>query len=81
MNNLFPIDGYLAMTFEVHRYKILGVTFSAKMDYMYSVDSGSNIYVWKWVQDNLTEGYKNMKASKMRRREQRRGTKRDLVKK
>ena len=51
------------------------------MDYMYSVDSGSNVYVWKWVQENLTEGYQNLKASKMRRRDQKRGGSRNTLKK
>ena len=73
LNNLFPIPGYIAMSFEVHRYKILGASFSTQMDYIYSIDSGSNIMVWKWVEDNLTEGYQNMKAAKIRKRNQRRG--------
>ena len=81
MNILFPLEGYIAMTFEVHRFKILGISFSPKMDYMYSVDSGSNVYVWKWVQENLTEGYQNLKASKMRRRDQKRGGSRNTLKK
>lgn len=59
------------MTLEVHKYKILGASYSKNMDYIYSIDAGSNIYIWKWVQDNLTEGYKNLKASKIRQRENR----------
>ena len=61
------------MSLEVHRYKILGAAFSTSMDYLYTVDGGSNIYVWKWVQENLTESYKNLKEAKIRRRNQRRG--------
>lgn len=71
INNLFPIPDYIAMILEVHKYKILGASYSKNMDYIYSIDAGSNIYIWKWVQDNLTEGYKNLKASKIRQRENR----------
>jgi hypothetical protein len=56
------------MTLEVHRYKILGASYSKDMKYIYSIDTGSNIYVWKWVEDNLTEGYLNRRASKIRQR-------------
>lgn len=67
MNNLFPIEGYIAFSLEVHRYKIVGMYYSQDMKYVYSVDSGSNLYVWKWVSDYLTDGYKNQLASKKRK--------------
>lgn len=52
INNLFPIEGFIPITLEVHRYKILGVSIaSEKMEYLYSIDSGSNIYVWKWINE------------------------------
>jgi hypothetical protein len=37
------------------------------MKYIYSVDSGSNLYVWKWVDDLITEKYQNLRASKLRK--------------
>lgn len=37
------------------------------MKYIYSIDSGSNVYVWKWVTDYLTDAYKNHLASKKRK--------------
>lgn len=67
MNNLFPVDGYVAISLEVHRYKIIGMHFSYDMKYIYTIDSGSNVYVWKWVTDYLTDGYKNQLASKKRK--------------
>jgi hypothetical protein len=45
------------------------------MKYIYSIDSGSNIYVWKWVTDHLTDGYKNQLASKKRKLANLRGNK------
>lgn len=68
INNLFPIPDYIAMTLEVHKYKILGASYSKDMNYIYTIDSGSNIYVWKWVEENLTEAYLNLKASRIRQR-------------
>ncbi len=56
------------MTLEVHKYKILGACYSKDMNYIYTIDSGSNIYVWKWVEENLTEAYLNLKASRIRQR-------------
>lgn len=56
------------MTLEVHKYKILGASYSKDMNYIYTIDSGSNIYVWKWVEENLTEAYLNLKASRIRQR-------------
>ena len=50
-NNIFPIEGYLPISLEVHRYSIIGVEFTNDMKYVYSVDSGSNIYVWKWTSE------------------------------
>jgi hypothetical protein len=37
------------------------------MKYIYSIDSGSNIFIWKWVTDLLTDAYKNKLASKKRK--------------
>ncbi len=67
LNNLFPIPDYVALSFEVHRFKIIGVHFSHDMKYLFSVDSGSNIFVWKWVTDHITDAYKNLQASKKRK--------------
>ena len=43
------------------------MNFSWDMKYIYTIDSGSNVYVWKWVTDYLTDGYKNQLASKKRK--------------
>ena len=67
MNNLFSVEGYIAISLEVHRYKIIGLYYSTDMKYIYSIDSGSNLYVWKWVTDYLTDGYKNQLARKKRK--------------
>jgi hypothetical protein len=37
------------------------------MTYLYTVDKGGNVYVWKWVEDYLTEGYTKMMGSKKRK--------------
>lgn len=66
MTNLFPIPDFMAITMEVHRFKIIAIHYSYDMKYLYTFDEGSNIYVWKWVNDNLTEKYENLKASKKR---------------
>lgn len=50
------------------------------MKYIYSIDSGSNVYIWKWVTDHLTEGYINQLASKKRKLANLRGNKQNLVK-
>lgn len=49
--------------------------YSHDMKYIYSIDSGSNVYVWKWVTDYLTDGYKNQLASKKRKLANLRGQK------
>lgn len=67
MNNLFTVENYIAISLEVHRYKIIGMYFSWDMKFIYTIDSGSNIYVWKWVTDHITDGYKNQLASKKRK--------------
>lgn len=72
INNLFPIPEYIAFTLEVHKYKIIGASYSKDMQYIYTVDTGSNVYVWKWVEDSLTEGYANLKESRLRHRNNRR---------
>ena len=56
LNNLFPIEDYLPITLEVHKYKIITLSFSYDMVYLYTIDAGSNIFVWKWV-DEVTEKY------------------------
>lgn len=38
------------------------------MQYIYSIDSGSNVYAWKWVEENISEAYLNFRASKIRQR-------------
>ena len=50
LNNLFPIEGYMAITFEAHRYIVISTSFSHDMAFMYSIDAGSNLIVWKWVE-------------------------------
>jgi len=50
VNNLFPIPGYMAISLEAHRYKIVATAFSHDMKYLYSIDAGSNLMVWKWIE-------------------------------
>ena len=50
------------------------------MKYIYTIDSGANIYVWKWVTDLLTDGYKNQLASKKRKLANLRGNKNNNIK-
>ena len=80
MNNLFSIEGYVAISLEVHRFKIIGLFYSLDMKFIYSIDSGSNIYVWKWVTDYLTDTYKNHLASKKRKLANLRGLKHSSLK-
>ena len=70
----------MAISLEVHRYKIVGMYYSYDMKYIYSIDSGSNVYVWKWVTDYLTDGYKNLQASKKRKLANFRGQKEQSLK-
>lgn len=49
--------------------------YSHDMKYIYSIDSGSNVFVWKWVTDHITDGYKNLMASKKRKLANLRGQK------
>jgi hypothetical protein len=72
VNNLFPINGYIAITLEAHRYKILATYFSHDMKYLYSLDAGSNVFVWQWIEET-TEAYNNMRESKKRARNNARG--------
>lgn len=65
LNNLFTIHGYLPVTLEVHKYKIVSVYFSTDMQYIYSIDSGSNVYVWKWT-NQLTQNYNNYRQAKLK---------------
>lgn len=70
VTNLFTIPNYVPITFEVHRSKILGIECSEDMKSVYTFDEGSNIYVWKWVDDEITDAYKNrmeIKKKKMAR--------------
>ena len=56
LNNLFPIEGYLPITLEAHRYKVISTSFSHDMSYLYSIDAGSNLMVWKWINET-SENY------------------------
>lgn len=73
LNNLFPIRDYLPICLEVHRYKIISVSYSHDMVYLYSTDSGGNLFIWKWTEEYLSEGYLNLRASKKRKLDNRRG--------
>lgn len=42
------------------------------MGYLYSFDSGSNLFIWKWVEET-TPAYENMRESKRRARNNVRG--------
>lgn len=42
------------------------------MAYLYSVDQGSNLFVWKWVEET-TEAYNNMREQRKRARNNIRG--------
>lgn len=44
----------------------MGCFFDFTMKYMYSVDKGGNVYVWKWVLDK-TEGYEKRQAARKKR--------------
>lgn len=57
----------------MHKYKILAIHFSFDMKYIYTFDEGSNIFVWKWVKDHLSESYQNLMASKKRKLAQNKG--------
>ena len=70
----------MAISLEVHRYKSVGLYYSHDMKYIYSIDSGSNVFAWKWVTDYLTEGYKNLQASKKRKLANLRGGKEQSLK-
>ena len=35
------------------------------MTYLYSLDSGNNLFVWKWINET-TEAYQNLRESKKR---------------
>lgn len=37
------------------------------MSYLYSIDKGGNIYVWKWTEDYKSEAYIKMEAVKKRK--------------
>jgi hypothetical protein len=39
------------------------------MEYLYSIDAGANIYVWKWVEDHLSQEYLQYKEKKLRKRD------------
>lgn len=64
----------MAITFEAHRYKVVSTSFSHDMAYMYSIDAGSNLIVWKWIEDT-TEKYDNFKEARKRVRDNLRGQK------
>jgi hypothetical protein len=72
VNNLFPIQDYIPITLEAHRYNITAASFSHDMKYLYSFDAGSNLFVWKWIEET-TEAYDNLRASKKRARDNVRG--------
>jgi hypothetical protein len=42
------------------------------MEYLYSLDAGSNLFIWKWI-DETTEAYKNLREAKKRARNNTRG--------
>lgn len=44
------------------------------MEYLYTVDKGGNLFVWKWVEE-VSEKYTNRKEMLERRMEKKRGGK------
>lgn len=77
LNNVLPIKDYIAMSFDVHRHKIVGCFFDYSLEYMYSVDKGGNVYVWKWVND-LTDGYERRMAVKKKKMDRMRGGSKEI---
>lgn len=64
LNNVLSVPDYVALSFDVHRFRLVDCFFDQEMRFMYTCDRGGNIYVWKWVTDIISDEYKRHKASK-----------------
>lgn len=67
LNNVLSVPDYVALSFDVHRYRLVQCFFDQEMQYLYTCDRGGNVYAWKWVTDVITEEYKTLLASKKRK--------------
>jgi hypothetical protein len=65
MNNVFRLNEYQNFVFSTHKVVVRHCFFSEDMRYFYSIDKNSVLCIWKWVEDYLTEGYKNYKKFEM----------------
>lgn len=60
MHNLFKIKDYNAITFSANKEAVKQSFFSHDMKYFYTLDKNSVLCVWKWVNDYVSESYKNL---------------------
>ena len=58
LHNLHFLEFYIPFTFSVHKTIIKCVFFSSDMKYFYTLDKGGNLFIWKWVDDYLSDSYK-----------------------
>lgn len=61
ITNIHSIKDYIPFTFTGHKSKIIKCFFSNEMNYCFTVTKDGYIFVWKWVNDYLSDSYKNFK--------------------
>jgi len=62
ITNIHKIKNYVPFTFTGHKSKIVKSFFSNEMKHFYSLTKDGYLFIWKWVDDYLTDEYKNFRA-------------------
>lgn len=56
--NIHKIDNYVPFTFTGHKSYPIKCFFNDTMTYFYTLTKDGYLFVWKWVEDYLTDEYK-----------------------
>lgn len=59
--NVHKIDNYVPFTFTGHKSYPIKCFFNQNMTYFYTLTKDGYLFVWKWVEDYLTDEYKKLK--------------------
>lgn len=62
MHNLHKLPEYNTTTFSVNKLPVIKSFFSSNSKYLYTVDKGGLMCVWKWSEDYLSDQFKHFKS-------------------
>jgi len=61
VHNLHHLEFYVPIVISVHKQKVVKCFFNEEMTHLYSLDVGNMLFIWKWINDHLTDSYKRFR--------------------